>query len=105
MLLIVDNGRCERHRTGHSNMSEGDKQCLLFVRRDDVAKDAAFVMYPTARGCESPTVGESGAGVGVVPNVGRGHFCCATTVAVIQSGWIGCICHNALLHAARYILP
>src|ERR1035437_4239986 len=43
MPLIVGNSRCERRFTGHSNMSEGNKQCMLFVRRDDMAKDATFV--------------------------------------------------------------
>ena len=43
MLLVVGDSPCKRHRTRHANMSEGDKECLFFVQRNDVAHDTAFI--------------------------------------------------------------
>src|SRR6266571_1342961 len=43
MLLIIDDGRCKRHGTRHPDMSQGDKEGFPFLRRNDMAHDAAFV--------------------------------------------------------------
>ena len=43
MFLVVGDSLCKRHRTRHANMSEGDKECLFFVQRNEVAHDTAFI--------------------------------------------------------------
>ncbi len=43
MFLAVGDSLCKRHRTRHANMSEGDKECLFFVQRNEVAHDTAFI--------------------------------------------------------------
>ena len=43
MFLVVGDSPCKRHRTRHANMSEGDKECLFFIQRNEVAHDTAFI--------------------------------------------------------------
>jgi hypothetical protein len=43
MLLIIDNGGCQRHGARHADVSQGDNNYSLFFRRHDMAHDATFV--------------------------------------------------------------
>lgn len=43
MIVIVGDSRGERHRSWHPNLSQGDNERLLFIGRNYVAHDAAFV--------------------------------------------------------------
>jgi hypothetical protein len=37
MLLIIDDSRRKGHGAGHPDMSQGDKERSLFIRRNNVA--------------------------------------------------------------------
>ena len=43
MVVIIGDGRSERHRSRHPDLSQGDNERLSFPRRDDVAHDPTFV--------------------------------------------------------------
>jgi len=43
MLVIIGDGRGERHRSRHPDLSERDNKRLAVSRWDDVAHDATFV--------------------------------------------------------------
>ena len=43
MLLIIEDGRRKGHGAGHPEMSQGNKQRSLIIRRSNLAYDAAFI--------------------------------------------------------------